>query len=304
MQVLVTGGAGFIGAHVAHALIHEGHAVTILDNLSRGRREAVPAGLLEGDIADEAAVSAALRGQDAVIHLAGLIEVAESVREPLAFADANVMNSLRLLEAMRASGVNRIVFSSTATVYGIPRRLPIREDDPTVAFNPYGASKLAVEGFLSAYHHCYGLNAVVLRYFNAYGPGERHQPETHAIPNFIAAALAGRPIPLHWNGEQVRDFVYVEDLARAHTKVLGLDGYHVFNVGTERGARIRDVLETILRLTESRSTISDLGPRAGDVAENYASAEKLRAATGWRPEVGLEEGLRRTVEWFRNAHRR
>ena len=224
MRLLITGGAGFIGSHVGRQLLDAGHQVTIVDNLSRGHLDAVDprAQFVRADLADVEALTDALAGHDAVIHMAALIEVTESVSDPLLFAQNNIVNSVRLAEAMRAAGVEKIVFSSSATVYGVPKRLPILEDDPTIAFNPYGATKLAMEACLSAYHFSFGFDVILLRYFNPYGPGERHQPETHAIPNFIRSALEGRPIPLYWKGEQVRDFIYIDDLARAHTDVLGL----------------------------------------------------------------------------------
>ena len=217
MKVLITGGAGFIGSHVGRQLLDAGHQVTIVDNLSRGHLDAVDsrAHFVQADLADVETLTHALAGHDAVIHMAALIEVSESVSDPLLFAQNNIVNSVRLAEAMRSAGVKKIVFSSSATVYGVPKRLPILEDDPTIAFNPYGATKLAMEACLSAYHFSFGFDVILLRYFNPYGPGERHQPETHAIPNFIRAALEGRPIPLYWKGEQVRDFIYIDDLAAA-----------------------------------------------------------------------------------------
>ncbi len=301
IKVLIPGGAGFIGSHVGRLLLDAGHQVTVLDNLSRGHRDAVDrrAGFVQADLADIPAVTAALGGHDAVIHMAAFIEVNESVANPLLFAENNIMNSVRLCEAMRTAGVKKIVFSSSATVYGVPKRLPIQEDDPTVAFNPYGATKLAMEACLSAYHYSFGFDVILLRYFNPYGPGERHQPESHAIPNFILAALEGRPVPLYWKGEQVRDFIYIDDLARAHIEALALSGLNVFNVGTEHGVRVIEVLRAIEKIVGKRLEIEDRGERAGDVPANYASYRKLYGATGWRPQVSLEEGLGRTIEYFK-----
>lgn len=301
MRVLVTGGAGFIGSHVCVALLERGHDVTVVDDLSRGVRELVPEGarLIEGSLADPR-LPEWLRGHDAVIHMAGFIEVGRSVAEPVLFAENNIVNSVRLLEAMRQAGVSAIVFSSSACVYGTPRRLPIREDDPLGAqSNPYGATKVAIETFVTTYHHLYGMDAMILRYFNPYGPGELHDPETHAIPNFIRATLRGEPVPLYWNGEQVRDFIYVEDLARAHVEVLGRRGLDVFNVGSETGMKVRDVLELVFDLCGRRVPVRDLGERPGDVPASYASSEKLMRLTGWRPEVDLREGLRRTIAYYR-----
>ena len=302
MRVLVTGGAGFIGSHVSRVLLEQGHRVTVLDNLSRGRRDLVPepAGFVHADLADEAATEQALRGHDAVIHLAGSLEVAVSVEQPVQFTENNVVNSVRLLEAMRRAGVGKIVFSSSATVYGAPKRLPLREDDPLgMQANPYGASKVAVETYLGVYHQLYGFDCVALRYFNPYGPNELCDPETHAVPNIVRAALERRPIPLYWQGEQVRDYIYVEDLARAHVAPLEVTGFEVFNVGTEVGTKVTDVVETVSRILGHEVSTEDLGERPGDIPASYASAEKIAAELGWRAQVDLEEGLRRTIDHYR-----
>jgi len=302
MKVLVAGGAGFIGSSLTNVLLAEQHEVTVLDNLSKGFRALVPDGarFIEGDLRDEEHLPGWLRGHDAVIHMAAFIEVGRSVEEPVLFAENNVVNSVRLLEAMHRADVGKIVFSSSATVYGTPSRLPISEEDPLGAqSNPYGASKVSTEAFVATYNSLYGMDAIVLRYFNPYGPNELHEPETHAIPNFIKSALAKTPIPLYWKGEQVRDFIYVEDLARAHTAVLGLSGLQYFNVGSETGSKIIDIIGEITDILEYHVEIEDLGERAGDVPATYASSAKLAAATGWRAQVGLHDGLRRTIEWFR-----
>jgi UDP-glucose 4-epimerase len=302
MRVLVTGGAGFIGSHVCRVLLEAGHDVTALDNLVRGRPELVPDGafFVEGDLADDAATEAALHGHDAVIHMAGSLEVAVSVEKPVAFAENNIVNSVRLLEAMRRAGVKKIVFSSSATVYGVPKRLPLREDDPVgMQANPYGATKVAVETFLGVYHQLHGFECVVLRYFNPYGPNELCDPETHAVPNVVRATLQHRPIPLYWKGEQLRDYIYVEDLARAHVAPLQMSGYRVYNVGTEVGTKVIDIIEKVFAIVGYRVPIDDLGERPGDVAASYASSEKIRRELGWEAQVDLDEGLRRTIEYER-----
>jgi UDP-glucose 4-epimerase len=165
--------------------------------------------------------------------------------------------------------------------------------------NPYGASKVSTEAFVATYNSLYGMDAIILRYFNPYGPNELHEPETHAIPNFIKSALAKQRIPLYWNGEQIRDFIYVEDLARAHTAALGLSGLNYFNVGSDTGSKMIDIISEITDILEYHVEIGDLGERAGDVPATYASSEMLAAATGWRAQVSLHEGLQRTIEWFR-----
>jgi UDP-glucose 4-epimerase len=303
MRVFVTGGAGFLGSHVCTALLAAHHDVTVLDNLSTGHREALPEGVtfIEGDVGDEERLPGWLAAHDVVIHLAALVPVTPSVARPVAYAQNNVVNTVRLLEAMRASGVRRIVFSSSATVYGTPQRLPITEDDPVSAqSNPYGATKVAAEAFLAVYHNLHGFDVTVLRYFNPYGPNELCEPETHAVPNIVRAALEDRPIPVYWKGVQIRDFIYVEDLAKAHVAVLPLTGLNYYNVGTGTGVSINEILDAIRNILGRDLRLDDLGERPGDVPAYYASSERLAKATGWRAETGLAEGLRRTVDYYRS----
>jgi UDP-glucose 4-epimerase len=302
VRILVTGGAGFIGSHISRVLLQQEHQVTVLDNLARGRRELVPenASFVQTDLADQDATERALRGHDAVIHLAGFLEVAVSVQRPVEFTENNVTNTVKLLEAMRRAEVNKIVFSSSATVYGRPQRLPLREDDPLGAqTNPYGATKVACETFIRVYHELYDFDCVLLRYFNPYGPNELCEPETHAVPNIVRAALEKRPVPLYWKGEQTRDYIYVEDLARAHIAPLEAEGFEVYNVGTEVGTKVIDIVLTVSRILGREVEVEDLGERPGDVPASYASSEKLRKELGWEPQVDMEEGLRRTIDHYR-----
>jgi UDP-glucose 4-epimerase len=302
MRVFVTGGAGFLGSHVSSVLLQAGHAVTILDNLSTGHRELVPEGatFVEGDLNDEAHLGDWLADHDVVIHLAAMVAVPTSVVHPVAFAENNVVNTVRLLESMRQAGVRRIVFSSSATVYGLPEHLPLGEDDPLgLQSNPYGATKVSAEAFVAVYQRLHNFDSTILRYFNPYGPNELCEPETHLIPNVVMSGLADRPVPVYWKGEQVRDFIYVEDLARAHVAVLEQTGLNYFNVGSEVGVKVKDVLDAVSDILGHPLRVDDLGDRPGDVPALYASSERLRKATGWQAEVRLEDGLRRTVEFFR-----
>ncbi|MDO8618919.1 MAG: UDP-glucose 4-epimerase GalE [Candidatus Daviesbacteria bacterium] len=303
MKILVTGGAGFIGSHINKLLLDAGHQVVVVDNLSKGHQELVDtrAEFIKADINDGEAMVSALQGVDWVIHLAGFIEVPLSVKDPLTFAQNNVMGSIALFESMVKAGVKKIVFSSTAVVYGAPKTLPLTENMPLSSTNPYGASKIADEQFLSSYHTLHGFDVVILRYFNPYGPNEMHQPETHAIPNFIKSALGNTDLPVYWGGEQVRDFIYVEDLAKAHTEVLNLTGFNVFNVGCEQGVKVIDVINLVGKILGKDLQIKDLGERPGDVTANYASSKKLTETTGWSAKIGLEEGLKKTIEWFKTV---
>ena len=302
MKIVVTGGAGFIGSHVVKILLDKEHKVVVLDNLSSSKRETVDsrAELVVGDIKDTVQSRKALERADAVIHMAGLIIVPESVKDPIKYCQNNVIGTVSFLESMRKENVKKIIFSSSACVYGNPAKLPIKEDAPVNPDNPYGASKASIEAFLQSYHAVFGFDVVILRYFNPYGPGEMHDPETHAIPNFIKATLAKKPLPLYWKGEQVRDFIYIEDLARAHVDVLSLSGFEIFNMGCEKGVKVKDVVEEIFKIAGFKVPIDDLGKRAGDVAASFASSEKLKKAVGWKAKVGLKEGLARTVEFYRS----
>jgi len=300
MKVLVTGGAGFIGSHVTRLLLDSHHEVVVLDNLSKSIKESVDkrAKLIVGDINDSQKTKEALKGADAVIHMAGLIVVPESVKDPIKYGQNNVLGSVNLLNCMKDVGVNKIIFSSSACVYGTPDRLPIREDAQLRPDNPYGASKASIEAFLQSFHACFSMDTVILRYFNPYGPGEKHDPETHAIPNFIKATLSKKPIPLYWKGEQIRDFIYIEDLAQAHVDVLKLSGFQIFNIGTEKGVKVKNVVDKIFEIVGYEVSLDDLGKRLGDVEANYASSEKLKKAVGWSAKVDLPEGLKRTIDFY------
>ena len=223
-----------------------------------------------------------------------------SIERPVDFAENNVVNTVRLLEAMRDSKITRIVFSSSATVYGAPKNLPLREDEPiALQSNPYGASKVAAEGFIAVYNRLYDFDATILRYFNPYGPNELCDPETHAIPNIVRAAIEKTPIPLYWKGEQIRDFIFIEDLARAHVAVLDRQGLNYFNVGSEKGVAVKQILQVVTDIVGYPLLIDDRGERPGDVHATYATSQKLRDETGWKASVSLEEGLARTVAFYR-----
>lgn len=302
MRVLLTGGAGFIGSHTSRSLLAAGHDVTVVDNLFNGRKELVPEGarFIQGDIADER-LPHWLEGHDAVIHMAAFVPVPLSINNAVGYAENNVVNTVRLLEAMRTAGVNRIVFSSSATVYGTPARLPIQEDDPVqMQTNPYGATKVAAEGFIAVYNRLYGMDATILRYFNPFGPNELCDPETHLVPIVVQAGLKDETIPVYWAGEQIRDFIYVGDLAAAHTAVVPLGGFNIFNVGSETGTRVIDLINLVGKILGRELKVEDRGERKGDVHAYYATSERLRQATGWSAQVSLEEGLRRTVAYYRD----
>lgn len=302
MKLLVTGGAGYIGAIVTALLLDAGHQVTVLDDLSTGHRDGVPEGaeFREGGI--DTAGEFLDSSYDGVLHFAAKSLVGESVAKPERYWHNNIGGSLALLDAVRAAGVDRMVFSSTAATYGEPSTMPITEDTPPVPTNPYGASKLAVDRMLEAEANAHGLAAVSLRYFNvagAYGPhGERHDPETHLIPNLLLVAsgeqphakLFGTDYPTR-DGTAVRDYLHVVDLADAHLRALGAakPGEHrVFNLGSGTGYTVREVLDAVRRVTGHPVPVVEEARRPGDPPALVASSERARNELGWSPERDLE----------------
>lgn len=303
MNILVTGGAGFIGSHVNKSLLDQGHSVCVVDNLSRGYKEFIDsrATFIQADLLDQKKLEEILPGNDVVIHMASLIEVGESVKKPVEFVENNITGSAKLLEAMRKKGVSKIIFSSSACVYGRPSKLPIMENDPlNEQENTYGLTKVTMEQLCILYHKLFGFDVTILRYFNPYGPGELHHPETHAIPNFIKAVLEKRKLPLFWKGEQIRDFIYIDDLTSAHTLPLKTSGLNIYNVGTEKGVKIIDLIEKIFDLVGYEVPIEDLGERKGDVPALIASSTKIKQELGWESKVDLEEGLKRAIDFYRS----
>jgi len=300
MKLLVTGGAGYIGSIVAQQLLDAGHEVVVLDNLSRGHREAVPAGarLVEVDLLDVARLNETVaEGFDGALHFAAFALVAESVANPELYYRNNVVGSLNLLDALRAAGVTRLVFSSTCAVYGEPEVVPMDETTPTRPVNAYGASKLAVDGMIADECRAHGLGAVSLRYFNVAGAsgclGEDHEPETHIIPNVFRAAqginpevqIFGTDYPTP-DGTAVRDYIHIEDLASAH--LLALDharpGEHqIFNLGNGNGFSVREVVDAVREVTGLEIPVREAPRRPGDPPQLVAASGKIRAELGWEP---------------------
>ena len=314
--VLVTGGAGYVGSHAAKALASAGYLPVTVDNLVHGHRRAVRWGPIEtGDLLDPIFLESVFRKwqPEAVMHFAGLIAVGESVAEPGRYYRNNVGGSLNLLEAMRAAAVDRIVFSSTAAVYGTPEAVPIPEIAPRRPVNPYGTSKALVEAMLADYGAAHGLRSVALRYFNAAGAdpggelGEDHEPETHLIPLALAAAAGGGALTIYGNdyptpdGTCIRDYIHVTDLAAAHVRALEFAAAAapgtaaIFNLGTGAGFSVRQVLDAIGRVT-GQAVPARVGPRrAGDTAELVADSLNARRALVWTPALSDLDTIVRTA---------
>ena len=308
MRILVTGGAGYIGGTVAQLLLDLGHKVVIYDNLRHGHRSMVPAHaeFIQGELADRSALEKILHANiDGVMHFAALIEAGESMRKPEIYFRNNSASTLTLLEAMLATGVNRLVFSLTAAVYGEPESTPIREDAALRPTNAYGESKLLVERMLDWLNRVHGFRYASLRYFNVAGAiegrGEAHEPESHLIPLILDVALGrrasikifGQDYPTH-DGTCIRDYIHVQDLARAH--LLALNALKerdrlIYNIGNGAGFSVREVIESARRVTGHPIPVVEEPRRPGDPAVLIASSEKIDRELGWTPEYAELDGI-------------
>ena len=297
MKILVVGGAGYIGSICAELLLDEGHEVVIFDNLTEGHRRAVDAraAFIEGDLANRQKIEAAFSKTrpDAVMHFAASALVGESMRDPSKYFRNNIANGLNLLDALVATGVPRIIFSSTCAIFGPPERLPIDETLPPSPINPYGESKLAFEKILRWYDQIHSLKVVSLRYFNAAGAsakfGEDHRPETHLIPNVLKVALGQkRHVELFGtdyetpDGTCIRDYIHIVDLARAHILALKSPKSEFYNLGTGGGSSVREVIAACREITGRKIDIVEKPRRPGDPPRLIASSEKIKRELGWR----------------------
>lgn len=298
MKILVVGGAGYIGSVCAEVLLDEGHTVCVFDNLSEGHRAAVDprAQFIEGDLGTIEQIQSALTAfrPEAVMHFAASALVAESMEKPSKYFRNNIGNGLNLLDAMVATGVNQLVFSSTCAIFGPPERLPIDETLPTNPINPYGESKLAFEKMLRWYGEIHGLRFVSLRYFNAAGAsenfGEEHRVETHLIPNVLKVALGQKPhVEMYGtdydtpDGTCVRDYIHILDLSRAHILALKAAKSEFYNLGTGGGTSVREVIEACRKITGHNIPVLEKTRRPGDPARLIAASDKIQRELNWRP---------------------
>jgi UDP-glucose 4-epimerase len=319
MKILVVGGAGYIGSVCAELLLDEGHEVAIFDNLSEGHRRAVDAraNFIKGDLVDRVRLGAALSDlrPDAVMHFAANALVAESMLDPSKYFRNNISNGLNLLDAMVATRVQRIVFSSTCAIFGLPECVPIEESAPTRPINPYGESKLAFEKILRWYDQIHGLKFVSLRYFNAAGAtenfGEDHRQETHLIPNVLKAALGQKPnVEVYGtdyetpDGTCIRDYIHIVDLARAHILALGASTSGFYNLGTGGGSSVREVIAACRNITGRNISIIEKPRRPGDPPRLVASSKRIKNELGWQPQFqSLEAIMESAWNWHQKFPR-
>jgi UDP-glucose 4-epimerase len=301
MRFLVTGGAGFLGAALANRLAADGHAVHVLDDLSNGRRELLDPGIAftEGDVDNIPLLWSLLQDVDSVYHLAARVSVPQSILHPREYNRVNVGGTVSLMEAMRDTGVGRVVFASSGAVYGDQPRQPVREDDPPRPDSPYAVSKWSAEQYIHTIGTLWGIETVALRIFNAYGP---HQslPASHApvVPRFMQQALGGGSIVIFGDGQQTRDFVYVDDVVAALVAAVTARNVNrqVINIGSGRETSIRELVDRIARATGRPAAIITNPQKPGGVPRLAADISRARELLGFRPKVGLDEGLRLTLE--------
>lgn len=321
MKVLVTGGAGYIGSFMTKRLLQEGMEVTVLDSLERGYVDVIDkrATFIQADLTDRKSLSNLFSNNkfEAVIHFAGYIAVNESMKEPGKYFENNVFGALNLLEELRKNNIQKLIFSSTAGIYGNPEKIPISEDDPKIPTSPYGESKLMVEKILSWYRSTYNLNFVSLRYFNAAGAsldgnlGENHQPETHIIPNAINAALNNSEFILYGedydtpDGTCIRDYIHILDLVEAHMLALKRLqeqlGGHYYNVGTGKGCSNKEVIDMVKKIGGIELKVKVEERRPGDPNILIADCKKIQNELGFNPRYSdLETIIKTAWEWHKN----
>jgi UDP-glucose 4-epimerase len=304
MRALVTGGAGFIGSAVVRHGLSLGWSLTVLDDFSTGDAENLPDSpevvVVEGDVRDAVAVKAALRDVSLVFHLAAAVGNVRSLEDPFADCERNVMGTVTLLESMRESGISRLVYSSSAAAYGEPVALPVLETHPVAPASPYGVSKLAAEKYALCYASVYGWRAACLRYFNVYGRNQVFDAYGNVIPIFATALLAGDPIVVYGDGLQTRDFVSVEDVAQANWLAAAKDANGVFNIGSGQATTVNELARLLREICASDTSVEYRAPRLGEVRDSVAGIESAEATFGYKPTVGLADGLRDYVAWLQS----
>ncbi|MDK2849839.1 MAG: UDP-glucose 4-epimerase [Candidatus Woesearchaeota archaeon] len=303
MKVLVTGGAGFIGSHLVDKLIEQGFDVYILDNLSTGRKENInkKAKFFFGDIFDDNVLDELFKNNFSyVFHLAAQISVSKSVREPIEDAKTNILGSLKLIKKCIEYKVNKIIFSSTGgAIYGDTDEIPTTEKTLPKPISPYGIAKFSVENYLRFANHEFNLDYTVLRYSNVYGPRQNPEGEAGVIAIFSSRMLKDKEVTIFGDGGYIRDYVFVIDVVNANLKAMKLGNKEVFNISTARGTSVNQLFQMLKELTQYNKKPNYAKERKGDIRTSILSYEKAKRELDWHPEVRLEEGLKKTVEWFK-----
>ncbi|MBW7917926.1 MAG: SDR family oxidoreductase [Anaerolineales bacterium] len=307
MNVLVTGGAGFIGSHIVRGLLERGDRVRVLDNFSTGKRgnlDGLDVEIVEADLRDASRLTEACRGVETVFHQAAFVSVPQSMQEPLDCFDVNVTGTASLLEAARKHGVKRVVFASSAAVYGDSDAYPLSEETPLHPLSPYAASKRVDEIYGQLYTASFGVEVVGLRYFNVYGPRQRPDSQyAAAVPIFIRRLLDNKPVTIFGDGGQTRDLIFVGDVVRANLAAAAHPSAPggVFNICTGNETRILDLVEILQDLFPSAPAPEFAAPRAGDIYRSIGSPQKAAETIGFRAEVSLTDGLMKTAEWMKES---
>jgi nucleoside-diphosphate-sugar epimerase len=304
-NVLVTGGAGFVGSHLVEGLLQRGFEVGVLDNFSTGdasNLESVKERIRihRGDIRDASFVAETIKGYDAVAHEAALVSVPRSIEDPATSNAVNLDGTLNVLVAARDAGVERVIYASSSSVYGETKVLPKEESMKTLPISPHGVSKLAAENYTRVFARVYGLKTVCLRYFNVYGPRQRHGAYSGVIPNFVRAVMNNESPVIYGDGKQTRDFTFVEDVVQANMLCLEkpVKGGEIFNVGSHARISINLLARTIAQVAgRPKIRPKHVAPRPGDIIDSYADISRISAALGYRPKYTLETGLRKVVDW-------
>jgi len=305
MRVLVTGGAGFIGSNMVRALLNRGDDVVVFDDFSSGRRDnldGLPVCVLEGDTRDSGAVRKAMESCQRVFHLAASVGNARAIENPRADSEINILGTINVLEAARHGSVSKVVFASSAGIFGALKHLPIREDHPAEPDSPYGASKLGAEKLCLAYARLYPIDVICLRYFNVYGQFQRYDAYGNVIPIFANRILTGEPILIHGDGGQTRDFVHVNDVVQATLKAGDAEGLSgPFNIASGTTVTIERLARMMIDLNGGRTRIEYGPPRKGDVRDSIADISAARSAFGYEPAVALGDGLREYFLWAQKS---
>lgn len=306
MRILVTGGAGFIGSNLVDRLVAAGHSVRVLDDLSSGKRSNLDGvrdqiEFIEGTILSRGDCERAIEGAEALVHLAAMVSVPQSVEDPLFAHENNATGTVRILDAARRAGVKRVVQASTCAVYGLEPTLPKRESMLVQPGSPYASSKMALEAYAQSFSECYGMGITSLRFFNVYGPRQDPtSPYSGVISIFLSRAVGNGKVTVFGDGSQTRDFVFVGDICQAIERALAKEcgGADVFNVATGSSVTLNELIETICQVSGRRLEATYADFRAGEIIHSSADISAIQGGLGYQPTVALHDGLRQTFEWY------